>query len=678
MSKPLMGRTFCCTGLQGSERHEIAEKILALGGTHQSDLMSSVQYLIVGSRSTEKYKYSIKYRHDIVFLAPTAIKKIHERWTAGDDTGLDPNEYQLPVFSSFNVCVARIDRPAVEVVSKLFAERFRTPVAGAMPRDSLTDAFSADEVSVCMEKKGATVSTTLTPSSDVVVSTETSGKRFTMAKQWGISVVHPLWVYDSCLRGAALDLDDYVLTADGNNLYNNASFVWKKLYVARIGSSKPQSAPGVNMDAERAPLKKSSEVWSSIMNNARSKAAKTIKESIWDEPAEEKETTITTTESAPRSPAAKKSSLFVGFKFLPVGFSIPQQKVLRTVVESHNGEVAGSADDETITHVLLLVKSGPQANLVLSMLPSGMKRRINSKDVHVVTDWFIERSIYYKQIRHDSWCKPLQGLVPSPKKFKVCITGFTGVELLHIEKLIEYLNLEFCETLASKRDLLIVNINLFKDRLLGKSPTLFKYKHKDVLNCPIYSTGDGSSSVSVLSSQNKMNAAKKWNIPIVSIAYLWEMIQTSAGKANLQMPDIFDHHWCIYAPRSLAKPTTLLDYVRSINNDFQTQRRSVEESEEASESVQLPSPRKVREKQKFGRLAGGGESLTEKLKRARDGGEDDGEDVRSEDRPPESDDIMTQVGYVNQDSVQNSEELMKKLGEDIDRPAKRTRRAANK
>ncbi|PVH15039.1 uncharacterized protein CXQ87_005318 [Candidozyma duobushaemuli] len=655
MDKPFQGRTFCCTGLHGHERHDMADKILALGGTHYTDLMSSVKYLIVGNRNTEKYKYSIKYRHDVVFLPQEAITRIHQRWTAGDDTGLEPESYSMAVFDRFTVCVARIDRPPPGVVSRLFGEKFRTPPDGAVS-EPLADAFSTDEVSNSMEKKGAQVSTTLTPSCDVVVSTEASGKRYTMAKQWGIPVVHPLWVYDSVLRGAALDLDDYVLTSDGSNLYNSGSFVWKKLYSGR-------AEPVEKAEPERAPLKKSSDVWSSIMSS-RAKSARVIKGSLWEEPSEEE----TAKSVAPASPE-RKSSLFSGFKFLPVGFSIPQQKVLREVVESHGGEVAESANDDTISHIVLLVKSGPQASLMLSVLSSNMKRRINSKEVHVVTDWFIERSIFYKEVRHDSWCKPLQGLVPSAKKFKVCITGFTGVELLHIEKLVEYLNLEFCQTLASKRDLLIVNINLFKDGLQEKSPSLFKYKYKDVLDCPIYTSGDRSSSVSVMSSQNKMNAAKKWNIPIVSVAYLWEMIQRSAGKANLQMPDIFDLTWCIYAPRSMAKPTTLLDYVRTMNDDFETQKP------EESDSIKLPSPRKAREKQKYGRLAGSRESLTEKLKKAQDSQENS--EVPSDDRPPESDDIMTQVGYVNQDSVHNNEELMKKLGEDIDRPAKRTRRARN-
>lgn len=675
MSKPFHGLTFCCTGILSSQRHDVADKIVALGGTHYTDLMSLVKILVVGNRNTEKYKYSVRYRHDVAFVPVSAILDIHARWTAGDDTGLDVMKQLLPVFENFVVCVARVERPSPEVVLQYFGERFRTPPAAAVPKKALKDAFLAEEIIECMTQNGASVSSTLTPSCTVLVGTDTSGRRYTMARQWGIAVVQPLWVYDSILRGAALHLDDYVVTSDGDNLYNNASFVWKKLYAWRLEQAEVNKKKDPE-PVERAPIKKSSEIWSSIMDHTRSHTAKLIRDSTWDDP-EPEEHEEAKPEDVVSSPE-RASPLFLGFKFLPVGFSIPQQKVLKRVVESHQGEIASSADDDTITHILLLVRNGPQASLMLLMLSSPMKRRINSKDVHVVTDWFIERSIFYNEIRHDNWCKPLQGLVPLVNRYKVCISGFTGVELLHIERLVGYLNLEFCEVLNSNRDLLIINVNLFKTAFMKNSPTLFKYRHKDVLNCPVYTNGHDLRSVSLLSAKNKINAAKKWNIPIVSIAYLWEMIDRLAGKANLQVPDILDLSWCIFAPQTMARPTTLLEYVRKLSNNFQTQ--APPETAEKSESAQLPSPRKSKDKQKYGRLAGGGESLSEKLKRAQ---EDDNEDnqergrVGPEDLTNDTDDLLTQVGYVNQDSVQNSEDLMKKLEGFDERPAKRARGSRN-
>lgn len=646
---------------------------MALGGTHYTDLMSLVKYLVVGNRNTEKYRYSIRYRHDIVFLPVSAVSDIHSRWVSGADSGLDVAPAVLPVFSSFVVCIARVERPSTQDVVKLFGEKFRLPPSGAVAPTRVKDAFLVDEIVLAMTQLGAKVSTTLTPACNVLVGTDTAGRRYTMAKQWGIPAVHPLWVYDSCLRGAALDLDDYVVSEDAANLYNNGCFVWKKLYTLRAEVRPAKEGE------KRVPLKRSLHIWTSIMDNHTSHTTRLIKDSTWDDPGSGDELDTpngkyNASTASKTSPETVASALFLGYKFLPVGFSIPQQRVLSKVVESHQGEIADLGDDSTITHILLLVKNGPQANLMLLALPSALKRKVNNKDVHIVTDWFIERSIFYNRVCHDMWAKPLQGLVPLATRYKVSVSGFTGVELLHIEKLIGYLNLEFCENLSANRDLLIINVNLFKAAFMKNSPALFQYKHKDILNCPVYSTGDDSRSVATLSSKNKINAAKKWNIPIVSIAYLWEMIEKLAGKANLQMPDILDLTWCIFAPQAMARPTTLLDFVRKMSNNFLTQQQPNHDNEE--ESVQLPSPRKSKDKQKYGRLAGGGQSLTEKLKRAKE----DTPDVslqanRGPDETFDNDEVLTQVGYDNQDSINSKEELMKKLEGNTERTAKRLRRS---
>ncbi|KAM9888830.1 hypothetical protein OXX69_012986, partial [Metschnikowia pulcherrima] len=116
--------------------------------------------------------------------------------------------------------------------------------------------------------------------------------------------------------------------------------------------------------------------------------------------------------------SARQSTLFEGFTFWPVGLSVPEQKLLRKVVESHSGAVASAAEDSRVTHVLLLVRDGPQAHLMLSMLPNVMKRKINRKEVAVVTDWFVERSVFYNEVRQDAWCRPMDGIVPSLSRFR--------------------------------------------------------------------------------------------------------------------------------------------------------------------------------------------------------------------------------------------------------------------
>ncbi|KAM9917545.1 hypothetical protein OXX59_009262 [Metschnikowia pulcherrima] len=678
MTKPFSGLNFCCTGLGSSHRQQLERQIGALGGVLHVDLMSSVNYLIVGGRKTEKYKYSVRYRHDIAFVSPAAITDLHGRWVAGDDADLDINDHLLPVFSNFTVCVARVEPPSPENMSRLFAERFRTPPAQALPPVMPKDTFSAENLIETMQKLGADVSATLTSDCSVFVGTDTAGKRFKMARQWQVPVVHPLWVYDSCLRGAALHLDDYELT-DQFNLYSSTSFTWKNLYLARLRPSSDKAAKLAPEKRDRALLRKSSAVWTSIMSSTH-QPAKQVRESAWEDSSEgatRQETSplkLVNTDSLAPPSSARQSTLFEGFTFWPVGLSVPEQKLLRKVVESHSGAVASAAEDSRVTHVLLLVRDGPQAHLMLSMLPNVMKRKINRKEVAVVTDWFVERSVFYNEVRQDAWCRPMDGIVPSLSRFRVCVSGFTGVELLHIEKLIGLLHLEYCDVFNAKRDLLIVNVNLFKKSLQANSPQLFDYKHQEILACPIHKHGADSRSVAAMSAKNKVNAAKKWQIPVVSVAYLWEMVEISGGQPNLQLPDIFDRAWCIYAPKSSSR-SSLMDSIKAQKEIEQDSKENQEKDSETQDEdrVQLPSPRKSKDKHKYGRLVGGGESLTEKLLKSKEQGVPESDPRNGEPDISIEDENLTQVGYGSADSEKGVDELWKKLEDINDRLPKRRR-----
>lgn len=673
MSKPFLDLTFCCTGIGHSQRQQLNEKITALGGSFYTDLMSLVQYLVVGNRDTEKYKYSVRYRHDISFLAPSAIESIYDLWKKGQDALFDKNIHSLPVFSNFTVCVARIDRPPGEDANKLMSERFRKPPAQSIPKIMPKDPFLTECVVEIMSKLGATVSTTLTQSCNILVAANASGKRYVMAKQWKIPVVHPIWIFDSCLREAALVLEDYGLTLDFNP-YNNTSFIWKKLFLSRLNQSNPKISN--NLPDRLRPLIKNTEIWTSIMDSAHPLLAKEGQSDQWGENElsdhEDKNVDDGFELAKPVRPEDNSSSLFEGLVFLPLGLTVPEQAVLKNVVESHKGRIVNSSEDPQITHVVMLVKNGPQTELMLLMLSSTIKRRINTRSVSIVTNWFIERSIYYGKICNDSWARPMLGIVPSRSRSQVCITGFTGVELLHLEKLVTYLNLEFCETLNSSRDILIVNINLFRASFMKSSPKLFEYKAKEALECPIYASGSGSNSVSILSSKNKMAAARKWDIPIVSLAFLWEMVTILEGQPNLMTPDISDLQWCIFAPKVGANKSQF--FLNGLNRSSESILSSESLSlADGSNNVKLPSPRKSKDREKYGRLVGRGESLLKKLEAAQVLDHDDHREPPSE--APSSQDLSI-IGYGNDEKAEKRKILLDKL-EGNERQPKRPRRAAH-
>lgn len=627
--KPFDGVTFCCTSIPLKLREDIATKITALGGVHYNDLMSDVNYLIVGDRRTDKYRFCINNRYDVKFIPPGAIQKIHTQWLDGQDVSNSLEESILAVFDGLIICVSRIAHHE----NSLDKETFR-----AHSDHRIDDVFDTNKMTSWISSHGGTVTDSLTVSNSCVITTETRGKRYLKALEWNIPVVHPVWVFDSLLRAAALDYNDYSLK-DQPHSYSSGCKVWDKWLQNSIRRPKPNST---TLQMPVKPTRKDPGVWQSIMQNQALRAPSLTHKNAWEENEEEPEDEAAEeiVSEAVHTAQEQQPGLFADFVFAVVGFLSRQALLVSKVITSNGGSIVG-VSSKTITHILLPSKTSNQASLLLESIPDSTRDKTVQGLIEIVTEWFIERCLFYGKVMLDNWGKPLRGLFTSTELFKICITGFTGIELLHLEKLINYLNFEYCDTLTSNRDLLVFNINVFKSSLQKNSPKLFEYPTKDVLDCPIYQ--QGATSVSVTSSRNKIKAAKQWNIPIVSIAYVWEIVLQS------RLPSIHDLAWCLYAPGN-AKPNSMLDYVKSNMETTPKKRRD--------QSIKFPSPRRNSKRQKFGRIVGRGSPVTERLlhESRNEEQEEDENDITNIDEL--QDDV---VGYQNTKSLQDSEKLLRKL-----------------
>jgi len=134
----------------------------------------------------------------------------------------------------------------------------------------------------------------------------------------------------------------------------------------------------------------------------------------------------------------------------------------------------------------------------------------------VVTDMWVERCIAANSAFNAEelvMCTPMPGPFPRPcmissvrellitdlKDVAISITGFSGADLLHIERLIELLGAQFYNNLTRKRSLLL---------------------------CPDQSiTGP------------KTIKAKEWGIPIVNVGWLWEVISKGDEEVDIST-------WC--------------------------------------------------------------------------------------------------------------------------------------
>lgn len=640
MNKPFKSLAFCCTSIPAKLREELSQKLTSMGGIHYSDLMSDVTYLIVGDRKTDKYNYCIRNRHDVKFLKPDAILKVYELWLSGEESKdlLDINNYLLPVFSGLVVCMSRISFHDKKLHESIFLEKFRN-------HDNSTighlEIYSSEKLSKYIEANGGKVTESLTISNSCVVTTEKKGKRYLKAVEWDIPVVHPIWVFDSMLRQVSLNLEDYHIDNElSNPNYNKGCFVWNKLFKSAAGITVTSSSATIESTSSKndiSPTKSISvrnpNIWNSIMVQQKSTTGTKLSEdNLWDEnnraleeeeDDEDDEVEDNETKAKNGSSAAPaESHIFIALNFLILNFNEKQESVLKSVIKSNGGDVTEDFNDSSITHIIIPSSSGSESSAILKTLPAKLKSFINKTEVQIVTEWFVERCVFYDKYILDYWGKPLRGILtksPPLKKLKICITGFTGVELLHIQKLISYMGFQFCESLTASRDLMIVNIYLFKDTILKKSPKLMEYKFKDILDCPVY-----QGEVSFVSSKNKINAAKNWEIPIVSLAYLWETLELSMKKKVVTMPDIIDLRWCIFVPRTYQKTTTLMDFMRTVERSTEEQEQIPAEKEKENENEnerapisteenvvrsnsgslpQLPSPRKG-SKQTFGRIVG--------------------------------------------------------------------------
>lgn len=569
VKRPLEGKNFCCTGIPAERRKVVAKKIVAMGGFYLADLMTDIRYMIVGRRDSDKFRFVVKNRYDVICLAPDAIDTLYKLWLEGEPKErLDPGLYRLPIFDQMKLCVARIDE-------KLDRKAFMGPDKNW--RNALHETpFDKSVLQTILRKNGGEFSDVLSQELTAVITTETKGKRVEMAREWKIPVVHPIWVHDCVVRGLAIPFIYYDLNPD--NDYTKGCNVWSLVVRKNRSNSKVSTA------VKRAG---SDTVWKLLMLSKSSTPNLTpdSTSNVWEETNETplaEESPVS--EVLPPAPKRRNTSanlkLFQNMVFVPLGFFNDKKKMLSKVLAANDGRLTSSNDPQT-THVIVPWEDGSQVALALKLLPSELQQQIASGQVKVVSDWFLERCIYNKQIHYDCWSEPLQGMKKLNtdvlgRRLRVCISGFTGIELLHIESLLRKLDFEFRESLAKSRDLLIVNVNVFENSN-ALSRELLTQTPREVIKCPY------SALVSKLSTTNKIKFAKSNHIPVVSLKFLWEALALSANlnRPYLRFPELDDLRWNVYVP---TQSTAMTEYST----------RVAQAQDLLSESpVKYPSPRKT-------------------------------------------------------------------------------------
>ncbi len=502
-----------------------------MGAKWSTDLMSDVNLLIVGDRHTPKYEYSVKNRYDIIFIKPNFFINFYEKWINGDNINFKNDlilNGLLGIFQDMNICIAK------------------TPTLSSKSKYN----YENENLKQIILKNGGIVEDSLSLKTTHLITTLKKGKRFLYATKWNIPILHPKWILKSIERGAALEEKYYdILNIKNDNdndeenendeendsdeeIGKDSCTCWDKInskdmndkndnnvmetLINNINNDKFNKSES-NLDSEIFIPRKKTSLWNNIMDHLNLniiKKRKNDEESSWDtiESPIKKQKLITNLISSSPIPKSsfnnknnddndneieiEKKGIFNDCIFELFGFDSEQIQKLTNVIISHDGIILSKSDTITIpTHFLIY------SNLSPSKAPDFQTILKKSSKIKIITQWCIERSIYYKKLKIDKWSNFFQN--HSIKKFKILkisISGFNGIELLHITKLI-------CE-------------------ILGDSNNLIDFFTK---NCDLLIISSNCKN------PRKLNFAKNWNIPIVNENWLFNIANELNGDFKLPL-----------------------------------------------------------------------------------------------------------------------------------------------
>lgn len=306
-------------------------------------------------------------------------------------------------------------------------------------------------------------------------------------------VVHKNWLIHSIQSFALLPVSEYRIRGHDtpkNNLrtFNpNASLLPKNYYNGQKSAITLQKSTTV------PKRKQMGEQWDGLLNTAhaatKKRRIKTDPQWENDQAGNSYETSIENYE-LPENSEEKSvinderqsyyKAIFENSIFYLHGFGEKKLPVLKKVIESNGGTISLDINQHQLTHLILY------SNLPLEDRPDLSKL---DESVLIGTEWLIERSLDKKVLVYDHWCHYIKYRNLSDfENIGISISGFSGTELLHIERLIGILGANYCQKFNSKVDLLIAEPGSTKEEY-----------------------------------------AKRWKIPIVSSDWLWKSAQM--GKA---------------------------------------------------------------------------------------------------------------------------------------------------
>ncbi|KAH8672514.1 BRCT domain-containing protein [Tricladium varicosporioides] len=536
---PLAGCIICCTSVPDEKRTQLAEYAQQMGAIHRYDLTLDVTHLVVGDYNTPKYRYVAKERPDVKPMTTDWVEAARELWI--NDKAIDlealEKEHTLPVLRGLKFSMTGCDN---------------------------TDERM--EIAREVQANGATYEGDLTKHITHLISFRTEGAKYKAAKSWGLRIVSIEWLRDSLERGMILDekLYDPILPVEkrGENSWDRTK--------PRTSLGKRQREESGAGEASRRKLRRtasaklnsqSEKIWGDIVGGGN--VTEVTRSGVWDS---HEEPTQPNTMSDPKKPRqesrvnirkpleeirARPQGIFSGCRFHFYGFPPKKSKVMCDHLLPHGAEISETLEKLSIIseigtpdHLLMIVPH----NLPVSQLPEVPK---SGPVIEVVTEWWVERCLHHKKFMH-----PTEHVVGRPfpmfpiegfKTMVISTSAFTGIDLLHVKKVVELLGATYSEDMTRQTSILIT--------------ASIKGLRKD-----------------------KLDHAQDWNIPIAQADWLWDCIEAGTRLATQK-------YRCRSQKRSDSLPNTARATHEGSKDPHQNSRPNSATEKPLERSKSMPSKR---------------------------------------------------------------------------------------
>jgi DNA replication regulator DPB11 len=458
--RPLAGAVICCTSIAPEVRSQLAEWVQQMGAEHRLDLTSDVTHLLVAHTDTPKYKYVARERDDVTVLRPAWVEAVRECWM--DARPIDMNaliaEHRLPIFEGLKICVTGFD-----------------------------DLHLRAGMQQNVIQHGGQYSGDLTKDVTHLIANKPEGKKYEYATQWQQKVVGLQWYADTLKRGMQLDESFYhptrPITEQGVGAWNRKiQSQTQSLKRAREDASAPEPSRKLRRTASARLSSQSENIWNDIVgggfetSDVERPQLRSAKSMPVLDPQDDSQNT------QPHTVAISEGYLD-GHHFTIQGFEQWKKEMLEKILLERGGMVFESLQEaEDAAAGLTTIIIVPHTTSA-----TRMQQTIDANSsLTVVSEFWLEYCMFQKRFVEPNLyplCTMLsQAKIAGFSKLRINSTGFSGIQALHISKLVKMLGGQYQEKFTREVSALICS-----------------------------STSD---------SAEKLYHARKWNVPVVSLSWL--------------------------------------------------------------------------------------------------------------------------------------------------------------